>query len=145
MLFVGLGGDFGIHFCMSYPSSSRRAAPARRRSWRRRLDVGSSLVLTAATTAIGFFAFLPTEFIGVAELGLISGADGPERLLTLTLPAGADGPGAAARPRRRSLRAIWTTRDFELPVRYPRVCVSRRWRWRRHRPRAAEPASTTTP
>jgi len=36
-------------------------------------DVGSSLVLCACTTAIAFYAFIPTVFAGVAELGMISG------------------------------------------------------------------------
>ena len=34
----------------------------------------NSLVRFAATTSIGFFAFIPTPFTGIAELGLISGA-----------------------------------------------------------------------
>jgi hopanoid biosynthesis associated RND transporter like protein HpnN len=36
--------------------------------------VGSSLVLCTVTTAIGFFVFIPTDYRGVAELGLIAGA-----------------------------------------------------------------------
>jgi hopanoid biosynthesis associated RND transporter like protein HpnN len=35
--------------------------------------VGSSLVLCAVTTAAGFYAFIPTTFSGVSELGLIAG------------------------------------------------------------------------
>jgi hopanoid biosynthesis associated RND transporter like protein HpnN len=37
-------------------------------------DVGGSLTLCAVTTGIGFLAFVPTDFAGVAELGLITGA-----------------------------------------------------------------------
>ena len=37
------------------------------------MDVGNALTLCAFTTAIGFFAFIPTAYRGVAELGLISG------------------------------------------------------------------------
>jgi hopanoid biosynthesis associated RND transporter like protein HpnN len=36
-------------------------------------DVGGALALCAVTTGVGFFAFLPTEFAGVSELGLIAG------------------------------------------------------------------------
>jgi hopanoid biosynthesis associated RND transporter like protein HpnN len=36
--------------------------------------VGVSLCLCALTTAIGFFAFAPTEYAGVAELGIIAGS-----------------------------------------------------------------------
>ena len=35
--------------------------------------VGASLVLCAVTTAAGFYAFIPTTFSGVSELGLIAG------------------------------------------------------------------------
>jgi hopanoid biosynthesis associated RND transporter like protein HpnN len=31
-------------------------------------------MVCAATTSLGFFAFIPTDFLGIAELGLISGA-----------------------------------------------------------------------
>ena len=36
-------------------------------------DVGASLVICAVTTPAGFYAFIPTDFRGVSELGLISG------------------------------------------------------------------------
>ena len=36
-------------------------------------SIGGSLVICAATTAVGFYVFLPTDFRAVAELGLISG------------------------------------------------------------------------
>lgn len=73
VLFIGLGVDFGIHFCMRY-----RELIDRGHAHAQALDltvhsVGTSLVLCASTTAIGFFAFVPTDFLGVAELGLISG------------------------------------------------------------------------
>ncbi len=73
VLFIGLGIDFGVHLCMGYQESlaqgldhpsALRAASAR---------VGGSLVLCAVTTAIGFYVFVPTDFAGVAQLGLISG------------------------------------------------------------------------
>jgi hypothetical protein len=35
--------------------------------------VGSSLLLAAFTTAVGFYAYIPTQFQGVAELGWIAG------------------------------------------------------------------------
>jgi len=36
-------------------------------------EVGTSILLCSITTSIGFYAFVPTDFGGVAELGLISG------------------------------------------------------------------------
>ena len=73
VLFIGLGVDFGIHLCIRYRELSGRGfahAEALREAAR---DVGVAISLCAATTAVGFFAFVPTDFVGVAELGLISG------------------------------------------------------------------------
>jgi hopanoid biosynthesis associated RND transporter like protein HpnN len=73
VLFIGLGVDFGIHVCIRYRellASGLEHSAALQETAR---DVGSSIVLCALTTAIGFFAFVPTDFVGVAELGLISG------------------------------------------------------------------------
>ena len=73
VLFIGLGIDFGVHLCMGYQESLARgrdhAAALREASSK----VGSSLVLCSVTTALGFYVFIPTDFSGVAELGLISG------------------------------------------------------------------------
>jgi hopanoid biosynthesis associated RND transporter like protein HpnN len=75
-LFVGLGVDFGIQFAVKYRAESRIladlgdpdaaiCAAAR--------DVGASLALAAAAIAAGFFAFWPTSYVGVSELGVIAG------------------------------------------------------------------------
>jgi len=73
VLFIGLGVDFGIHLCIRYREllAGGLEHPAALQETAR--DVGSSIFLCAITTAIGFFAFVPTDFVGVAELGLISG------------------------------------------------------------------------
>jgi hopanoid biosynthesis associated RND transporter like protein HpnN len=73
VLFIGLGIDFGVHLCMGYQESLARGLdhPAALRDASGR--VGGSLFLCAITTAIGFYVFTPTDFSGVAELGLISG------------------------------------------------------------------------
>ncbi|RYY11390.1 MAG: hopanoid biosynthesis-associated RND transporter HpnN, partial [Alphaproteobacteria bacterium] len=72
-LFVGLGIDFGIQFAVRYRAdrfeqpdllSAMRAAAH---------GVGWSLTLAAISLIAGFFAFLPTAFRGVSELGLIAG------------------------------------------------------------------------
>jgi len=73
VLFIGLGIDFGVHLCMGYQerlANGRSHAEALRESCTR---VGGSLFLCALTTAIGFYVFVPSDFSGVAELGLISG------------------------------------------------------------------------
>ena len=72
-LFVGLGVDFAIQFSVRYRSERFRLGdlPAALASAGRR--VGVPLALAAAATAAGFFSFLPTDYVGVAELGLIAG------------------------------------------------------------------------
>jgi hopanoid biosynthesis associated RND transporter like protein HpnN len=72
-LFVGLGVDFGIQYCVRYRAErhgARDLEPALIRTGR---AMGVPLALAAAATAAGFFSFLPTSYIGVAELGLIAG------------------------------------------------------------------------
>ncbi|GJD49389.1 hypothetical protein OPKNFCMD_2119 [Methylobacterium crusticola] len=72
-LFVGLGIDFGIQFAVRY-RADRFAQPdlalAIRSAAR---GVGWSLTLAAVSLLAGFFSFLPTDFRGVSELGLIAG------------------------------------------------------------------------
>ena len=75
VLYVGLGVDFAIHTCLRYQESLKETP---HKSKYEILNsavayVGASISLCAVTTAIGFFAFIPTDFKGVAELGLIAG------------------------------------------------------------------------
>ncbi|MDJ0950627.1 MAG: MMPL family transporter [Alphaproteobacteria bacterium] len=73
VLFIGLGVDFGIHFSLRYGEElrlGRTGAPAFRGT---AAGVGGALVLCAVSTAIGFYAFAPTHFVGLAELGVIAG------------------------------------------------------------------------
>ena len=74
VLFVGIAVDFAIQFSVRY--RERRfeypdPAEAMRQNARR---VGGQILVAATATSAGFLAFVPTNFIGVAELGLIAGA-----------------------------------------------------------------------
>jgi hopanoid biosynthesis associated RND transporter like protein HpnN len=74
VLFIGLGIDYSIQFCLRYKELMDLAGAAQRESIvATATGVGRSLLLSCITTAIGFYAFLPTAYAGVAELGLISG------------------------------------------------------------------------
>jgi hopanoid biosynthesis associated RND transporter like protein HpnN len=73
VLFIGLGVDFAIHHGMNY-LELRRRGDDHAASLRGATEAcGASLVLCALTTSIGFYAFVPTDYLGVAELGLIAG------------------------------------------------------------------------
>ena len=73
VLYIGLGVDFAIHYCLRYRELIYEGRGKHHAIDETSINVGSSLFLCAMTTAIGFFAFIPTEYNGVAELGLISG------------------------------------------------------------------------
>lgn len=74
ILFVGIAVDFAIQFAVRFREmvyalgdvSVALAETARR--------VGVQILLAAVTAAAGFYAFVPTKFLGVAELGLIAGS-----------------------------------------------------------------------
>jgi hypothetical protein len=74
VLFVGLGVDFGIHLVLRYRealATRSEHAPALRRAI---AGVGGPLSLSALCAAFGFLAFVPTDYRGLAELGVISAA-----------------------------------------------------------------------
>ena len=72
ILYVGLGADFAIHYCLRFQEESR---------FRSKLEAITSaarhgvvpLGLCALTSAVGFLAFIPTDYKGVGELGMIAG------------------------------------------------------------------------
>jgi hopanoid biosynthesis associated RND transporter like protein HpnN len=123
ILFIGLGVDFGLHLGMRYAdlfASTRDHAVSLREAVR---DVGGSLVLCTITTAVGFYVFVPTEFLGVSELGLISGT-GMLIILFLTLtffPA---------------LLSTWLALDPEQPPEESLRFARRWWRVFEEHPRA---------
>ena len=74
VLYIGLGVDFAIHYCLRYREHLIDGADRAGALDETSVNIGDSLFLCAVSTAIGFFAFIPTDYTGVAELGWISGA-----------------------------------------------------------------------
>ncbi|MDI1277946.1 MMPL family transporter [Methylobacter sp.] len=72
-LYIGLGVDYAIHICLHYREGKADGLSNSGAILISIRDVGSSLFLCALATAIGFFAFIPTDYAGVSELGIISG------------------------------------------------------------------------
>jgi hopanoid biosynthesis associated RND transporter like protein HpnN len=73
VLFVGIGVDFGIQYSVRYRAERHEnddLTGAIRQAGR---YVGRPLTLAATATAAGFLSFLPTDYRGVSELGLIAG------------------------------------------------------------------------
>jgi hopanoid biosynthesis associated RND transporter like protein HpnN len=73
VLFVGIGVDFGIQFCVRYRAERLAHDDLQRALGATARSVGVPLLLAAAATAAGFFSFLPTDYRGVSELGQIAG------------------------------------------------------------------------
>ena len=74
VLYIGLGVDYAVHYCLRHRELVCSGEPPVSALITGARDVGTSLVLCAITTGVGFFAFVPTDFAGVSELGIISGA-----------------------------------------------------------------------
>jgi hypothetical protein len=72
-LFIGLGVDFGIQFATRYREERHENGDLERALLEATRGIGGSLTLAAVSLLAGFFCFLPTDFLGVAELGLIAG------------------------------------------------------------------------
>lgn len=74
VLMFGLGIDFALHYCLHVQKeeSEGKALDAALSATARHL--GPTLLVAAGTASIGFLAFVPTNFIGIAQLGVISGA-----------------------------------------------------------------------
>ena len=73
VLFVGLGVDFGIQLSVRYRTERHEHGDLREALRSAARKAGDPLALAAAATAVGFFAFLPTDYRGLSELGLIAG------------------------------------------------------------------------
>ncbi len=74
VLFVGIGVDFAIQFSVRYRDERHRLGDLRGALTSAGARVATPLALASLATAAGFFSFLPTDYKGVSELGLIAGA-----------------------------------------------------------------------
>lgn len=73
VLFIGVGVDFGIQFSLRYREEILRGVDPGAALSKAAAGVGGALTLAAAAAAIGFISFVPTAYVGLAELGVIAG------------------------------------------------------------------------
>lgn len=73
VLFIGMGDAYSSHFCLRYRELVLRGLSVSQALRRTFISTGPSLLLCTLTAAIGLYAFIPTSYVGVAELGIISG------------------------------------------------------------------------
>ena len=82
VLFIGLSVDFSIHYCLRYKENQNYSGSHHQALVAAAKSCGPALMLAAIAAAIGFFSFIPTDYIGLAELGLIAGSGMLIALLT---------------------------------------------------------------
>lgn len=73
VLFIGMAVDFSIQLVMRFKEESEKGhdlAHALRQAAR---GSGPAVVIASVAAAIGFLSFVPTDYRGLAELGIISG------------------------------------------------------------------------
>ena len=73
VLFVGLGADFAIQYSVRYRAQRHELHDLKPSLIGAARLVGAPLTLAAFAAAAGFLSFVPTDYRGVAELGLIAG------------------------------------------------------------------------
>jgi hopanoid biosynthesis associated RND transporter like protein HpnN len=112
ILFVGIGVDFGIQFGMRFRARRLEVEDNYHALLAVSRTISLPLTLAAVATAIGFLAFLPTAYRGVAELGEIAGIGillvaFPTCLTVLpALISSFDPPGASTMPGYRWLGPV---------------------------------------
>ncbi len=119
-LFVGLGVDFGIQLSVRFRAEAQDGDVAA--ALRRAADgLGGSLALAATAVALGFIAFLPTDYVGVSELGVIAAAGMVVALLlsVTALPALL----VVLRPRARGLPGLALERTESWLLRHRRAVL----------------------
>jgi hopanoid biosynthesis associated RND transporter like protein HpnN len=73
VLLVGLGIDFMIHLALHVQEERTIGRGCRAALFKSNRHIGAALALCAPTSAIAFFAFAPTQFTGMTQLGIVSG------------------------------------------------------------------------
>lgn len=73
VMFIGIAVDFGIQFGVRFRDEKHKAPDSAIALHNTAKRIAIPLSMAAASTAIGFLAFTPTDYRGVSELGLIAG------------------------------------------------------------------------
>lgn len=73
VLFVGISVDLGIQFSVRYRDERYRVGDLTEALTRAARGIGRAMAVAALSAGVGFFAFVPTDYSGVSELGWIAG------------------------------------------------------------------------
>jgi hopanoid biosynthesis associated RND transporter like protein HpnN len=121
VLYIGLGADFAIHFLLRHQELTEKGEPPAEAIYDAGGDAGAALAACTITNAIGFYAFIPTDYSGVAELGIISGTGMVISLfVTLTI-----GPALLRyfpkRPSSAPIKTVSVGRVLELSLKWHKL------------------------
>lgn len=73
ILFIGLGIDYSIQTCLYYKECIIAGLDSSKALHKTLSHLFRVLLICAVTTAMGFYAFVPTVYVGASELGIIAG------------------------------------------------------------------------
>ena len=69
ILFIGISVDFGIQYCLRTLETKKLYISSLKTSI---FSISSSLIIVTITSMVGFLSFIPTDYVGLSELGMIS-------------------------------------------------------------------------
>ncbi len=72
VLFIGLSVDYGIQVCSRLSETESKILANNQDSRSRLFSISKILVVASIPSVIGFISFIPTNYIGLSELGIIS-------------------------------------------------------------------------
>ena len=73
VLYIGISDDFTVQILLRYRELRQQNLTQAQALAKAIRKVGPSITLCAITTSAGFFAFIPTAYVAVSELGVIAG------------------------------------------------------------------------
>ncbi|MBW1781008.1 MAG: MMPL family transporter [Deltaproteobacteria bacterium] len=73
LVLVGIGVDFGVHIIMRYVEATKEGAGVEAAVQISIFRTGPGIILGAVTSVCAFYSVLWSDFIGLAELGMIGG------------------------------------------------------------------------
>ncbi len=72
-ILIGLGIDFAIHYLSHYLDLRHKNLPVKKSLMKTTSTIGAGVITASITTSLAFLCACFTEFLGIAELGIIAG------------------------------------------------------------------------
>jgi hopanoid biosynthesis associated RND transporter like protein HpnN len=72
VLFIGLGIDYAVHVVLRFAEERAKGQDGKQAAIEAVRKTGAPLALCTLTTSLAFLAFVPTDFVGMAQLGIIA-------------------------------------------------------------------------